>query len=100
MNRSLSISSQEISTVAATPSIQGSNDMTHDNPNRLPTYFISHGGGPWPWMPEMAPAMQPLAESLAGIAQHLSQPISAYQRYKLMASLIVPRPIALVTTLS
>jgi flavin reductase (DIM6/NTAB) family NADH-FMN oxidoreductase RutF len=26
--------------------------------------------------------------------------ISAYQRYKLMASLIVPRPIALVTTLS
>ena len=26
-------------------------------------------------------------------------PLSAYQRYKLMASLIVPRPIALVTTL-
>ncbi len=26
--------------------------------------------------------------------------LSAYQRYKLMASLIVPRPIALVTTLS
>lgn len=25
--------------------------------------------------------------------------LSAYQRYKLMASLIVPRPIALVTTL-
>ena len=25
---------------------------------RLPTYFISHGGGPWPWMEEMAPAMQ------------------------------------------
>ena len=25
--------------------------------------------------------------------------ITAYQRYKLMASLIVPRPIALVTTL-
>ena len=21
-------------------------------PARLPTYFISHGGGPWPWMPE------------------------------------------------
>lgn len=26
--------------------------------------------------------------------------ISAYQRYKLMASLIVPRPIALVTTIN
>jgi flavin reductase (DIM6/NTAB) family NADH-FMN oxidoreductase RutF len=26
--------------------------------------------------------------------------ITSYQRYKLMASLIVPRPIALVTTLS
>ncbi len=26
--------------------------------------------------------------------------ITEYQRYKLMASLIVPRPIALVTTLS
>ena len=23
--------------------------MTAD---RLPTYFISHGGGPWPWMKE------------------------------------------------
>ena len=19
---------------------------------RMPTYFISHGGGPWPWMPD------------------------------------------------
>ena len=27
------------------------------------------------------------------------QALSAYQRYKLMASLIIPRPIALVTTL-
>ena len=24
--------------------------MTHSR--RLPTYFISHGGGPWPWMPD------------------------------------------------
>jgi aromatic ring-opening dioxygenase catalytic subunit (LigB family) len=22
-------------------------------PTRLPTYFISHGGGPWPWLTEM-----------------------------------------------
>ena len=20
---------------------------------RLPTHFISHGGGPWPWIPNM-----------------------------------------------
>nr|WP_315849171.1 class III extradiol ring-cleavage dioxygenase [uncultured Rhodoferax sp.] len=40
---------------------------------RLPTYFISHGGGPWPWMPEMAPAMQPLAQSLADIPSQLGQ---------------------------
>ena len=32
---------------------------------RLPTYFISHGGGPWPWIPEMAEEFAPLAESLA-----------------------------------
>jgi aromatic ring-opening dioxygenase catalytic subunit (LigB family) len=25
--------------------------MNHTHP-RLPTYFISHGGGPWPWMKE------------------------------------------------
>ncbi|MEP2532977.1 class III extradiol ring-cleavage dioxygenase [Shimia sp.] len=32
---------------------------------RMPTYFISHGGGPWPWIPEMAAEFAPLAESLA-----------------------------------
>jgi aromatic ring-opening dioxygenase catalytic subunit (LigB family) len=40
---------------------------------RLPTYFISHGGGPWPWMPEMAPAMQILAASLSDIPRQLGQ---------------------------
>jgi aromatic ring-opening dioxygenase catalytic subunit (LigB family) len=24
--------------------------MENAMPNRLPTYFVSHGGGPWPWM--------------------------------------------------
>lgn len=33
--------------------------------DRLPTYFISHGGGPWPWIPDMATALAPLAASLA-----------------------------------
>lgn len=40
---------------------------------RLPTYFISHGGGPWPYMPEMAAAMQPLAQSLSDIPRQLGQ---------------------------
>ena len=25
---------------------------------RLPTYFISHGGGPWPYMPHVRARMQ------------------------------------------
>ena len=41
--------------------------------SRLPTYFISHGGGPWPWMEEMAPAMQALRQSLADIPRQLGQ---------------------------
>lgn len=42
-------------------------------PNRLPTYFISHGGGPWPYMPEMTPVMAKLKASLEGIVQELGQ---------------------------
>jgi len=38
---------------------------------RLPTYFISHGGGPWPWMPEMRAPMAMLAASLKGIAREI-----------------------------
>lgn len=34
---------------------------------RLPTYFISHGGGPWPWMPERRAALAPLEKSLANM---------------------------------
>ncbi len=26
-----------------------------DTPNRMPTYFISHGGGPWPWIKDLMP---------------------------------------------
>lgn len=38
---------------------------------RLPTYFISHGGGPWPWMPEMREAMAPLAAALQRIVREI-----------------------------
>lgn len=30
----------------------------------LPTYFISHGGGPWPWIPPMREFFAPLEASL------------------------------------
>lgn len=43
---------------------------------KLPTYFISHGGGPWPWMPEQLDGpYRHLAESLRQMPQQVaSQP--------------------------
>lgn len=35
----------------------------------LPTYFISHGGGPWPWMPDRRRQMAVLETSLAHMSQ-------------------------------
>lgn len=29
--------------------------MTEPTTRRLPTYFISHGGGPWPWIKDLMP---------------------------------------------
>jgi aromatic ring-opening dioxygenase catalytic subunit (LigB family)/uncharacterized protein YbjT (DUF2867 family) len=40
---------------------------------RLPTYFVSHGGGPWPWVPEMATALQQLADALADMPRQIGQ---------------------------
>lgn len=31
--------------------------------NRLPTYFVSHGGGPWPWIKDLLPGDWTLLES-------------------------------------
>ena len=37
-------------------------------PDRLPTYAISHGGGPWPWIKDLLPGdLTPLEDSLAAI---------------------------------
>ena len=41
--------------------------------SRLPTYFISHGGGPWPWMPDWRAEFAPLEASLAAIPQDLGE---------------------------
>ncbi|MGH1414440.1 MAG: DODA-type extradiol aromatic ring-opening family dioxygenase [Pelagimonas sp.] len=43
--------------------------------NTLPTYFISHGGGPWPWIPQMRETFAPLEASLKQmIADHGAPP--------------------------
>ena len=49
--------------------------MTHDdNTSRLPTYFISHGGGPWPWMKkEMGGVYDRLAASLADMPRQIGR---------------------------
>jgi len=39
--------------------------------NRLPTYFISHGGGPWPWLPDMRKMMASLEVSLANMPKEI-----------------------------
>lgn len=38
---------------------------------KLPTYFISHGGGPWPWMEDMRPMMRVLERSLQDIPRQI-----------------------------
>lgn len=41
----------------------------------LPTYFISHGGGPWPWIPDMRARFAPLEKSLTQlVADHGEKP--------------------------
>lgn len=39
---------------------------------RLPTYFITHGGGPWPYVPEMHAAHRAVEVSLRAIPQQLA----------------------------
>lgn len=34
---------------------------------RQPVYFLSHGGGPWPWMPDMQASYAPLSAALRAI---------------------------------
>lgn len=50
--------------------------------SRLPTYFISHGGGPWPWIPRMRAMFHNLEASLA----RMPQEIGATPRAILMVS--------------
>ena len=38
---------------------------------KLPTYFISHGGGPWPYVPQMRNQLKVLEQSLADIPRQI-----------------------------
>lgn len=40
---------------------------------RQPTYFISHGGGPWPWLANMRQMLATLETSLAHMPQELPE---------------------------
>lgn len=40
---------------------------------RMPTFFISHGGGPWPWLPDMRKMLANLERSLADIPRQLPE---------------------------
>ena len=44
---------------------------------RMPTYYISHGGGPWPWIPNMRQAFTELERSLAAMPGKLPEPPKA-----------------------
>lgn len=37
----------------------------------FPSYFVSHGGGPWPWAPELRAHFAPLEAALAAIPRQL-----------------------------
>lgn len=40
---------------------------------RMPTYFISHGGGPWPWVQDMRTRFKALEASLARMPKEVGQ---------------------------
>ncbi|MGH1367955.1 MAG: DODA-type extradiol aromatic ring-opening family dioxygenase [Maritimibacter sp.] len=44
---------------------------------RMPTYYISHGGGPWPWIDDMRAAFSALEKSLAAMPGELPHPPKA-----------------------
>lgn len=41
--------------------------------SRLPTYFVSHGGGPWPWMPDMREMLASLDTALADMPRQIGR---------------------------
>nr|WP_315182758.1 class III extradiol ring-cleavage dioxygenase [uncultured Albidiferax sp.] len=63
----------------------------------LPTYFISHGGGPWPYMESMRDAMRGLATALADMPRQYPAPkailvISAHWEENAFSVMSNPHP--------
>lgn len=63
----------------------------------LPTYFISHGGGPWPYMDSMREAMRGLATSLADMPRQYPAPkailvVSAHWEENAFSVMSKPHP--------
>ncbi len=65
---------------------------------RMPTYFISHGGGPWPWLPNMRAMLKNLEASLAHMPQELPERpqailmISGHWETEAFSVMTSPRP--------
>ncbi|KUP93315.1 DODA-type extradiol aromatic ring-opening family dioxygenase [Tritonibacter horizontis] len=65
---------------------------------RMPSYFISHGGGPWPWMPDWRAEFAPLEASLREMpAQLPTRPtavlmISGHWETEAFAVMSAPQP--------
>lgn len=66
--------------------------------NILPTYYISHGGGPWPWVPQMREIFQPLEAALKDMVKnHGEKPkailmISGHWEEKIVNVMGSPKP--------
>ncbi|GKS86355.1 dioxygenase [Acidovorax sp. SUPP1855] len=64
----------------------------------LPTYFLSHGGGPWPYVPEMRRTMHTLEQSLQDIPRQIAtRPqavlvVSGHWEDEAFAVMASPRP--------
>ena len=41
--------------------------------SRMPTYFVSHGGGPWPWMDDMRSMLATLEQSLVDMPRQIGR---------------------------
>ena len=49
----------------------------------LPSYFLSHGGGPWPWMKDQMPGVFDVLEaSLKQLPLHLAIKPKAYAQVR------------------
>lgn len=69
-------------------------DVTGNMARKLPTFFISHGGGPWPWLKEqMDGPYRPLTAAL----RQMPQQVGATPKAVLMVSAHWEEPVFTVT---